>query len=59
MEVMPVTPALKEKIACRASIADIIAEARNGGMRTLYEHGISKVIEGITTMEEVMNACTE
>jgi len=53
-EVLPFFEKLKELIFERASAAEIKKEARLQGMKTLRESGITKVFEGITSLEEVI-----
>jgi type IV pilus assembly protein PilB len=53
-EVMPFFEKLKELIFERASAAEIKRVARSEGMKTLRESGITKVLEGVTTLEEVI-----
>jgi type IV pilus assembly protein PilB len=53
-EVLPFFDQLKELIFERASAADIKKVARSQGMKTLRESGITKVLEGVTTLEEVI-----
>ena len=53
-EMMPVTPALRALIHGGADQGAILAAARKGGMRTLREAGIQKVLRGITTVAEVL-----
>lgn len=53
-EVMPVTAAIRELINKRASSDEVAALARAEGMRTMREDGISKALEGLTTIDEVM-----
>jgi type IV pilus assembly protein PilB len=53
-EVMPFFEKLKELIFERASAAEIKKIARLEGMKTLRESGITKVLEGVTTLEEVI-----
>jgi len=38
---------------------EILKEARNQGMTTITEDGILKVLQGITSMEEVMKETEE
>jgi type II secretory ATPase GspE/PulE/Tfp pilus assembly ATPase PilB-like protein len=55
-EVMEVTDELRELITQKAS-ADILAKKANElKMTTMLEDGISKVIQGTTTIEEVLRA---
>ena len=53
-EVMPVTPQLRELILRNASAADLQALAVEQGMKTLRQSGLEKVIQGVTTLEEVL-----
>ena len=53
-EVMPLKDELKELILEGASAAEFKRAAREHGMRTLRESGLQKVLEGVTTVEEVM-----
>ena len=53
-EVMPFTEPLKELVLQGASTAEVKAEAIRGGMKSLRMAGIEKLIEGITTVEEVL-----
>ena len=53
-EVMRFGEALKEMVLQGASTAELKAAAIKGGMSTLRMSGIRKVIEGVTTPEEVL-----
>ena len=53
-EVMPFMEPLKELVLQGASTAEVKAEAIRQGMRTLRSAGIQKLIEGVTTVEEVL-----
>ncbi|MBI5641554.1 MAG: type IV-A pilus assembly ATPase PilB [Nitrospirae bacterium] len=53
-EVMPVKDELKELILEGASTSEIKKAAIRLGMKTLRMSGITKVAEGVTTIEEVM-----
>jgi type IV pilus assembly protein PilB len=52
-ELMLMTAKIRELSFQGASTQDIRKEAIKGGMSTLYDDGIRKVLEGITTLEEV------
>ena len=54
VEMMVVTPAIKEMIAGGSTVADIGAKARGEGMITLMENGPRKALAGVTTLEEIM-----
>jgi len=53
-EVMRFTDALKEMVLQGASTAELKAAAIRGGMCSLRMSGIRKVLEGVTTTEEVL-----
>ena len=53
-EVMPVTEPLRDMILKNAPTADIRDQAQKDGMKTLRQAGLMKVIEGTTTVEEVL-----
>jgi type IV pilus assembly protein PilB len=53
-EVMPVSQEIRELILRNASTVEIREIARAQGMRTLRQNGLQKVLEGITTVEEVL-----
>lgn len=54
IEVLMLTPAIKELVMKKASEAEIKIAARKAGMTTLRENGLAKVKAGITSLEEVM-----
>lgn len=58
-EVMPAKDELKELILQGASSADIKKEATRRGMSTLRQSGIKKVMDGITTIEEILRVTFE
>jgi type IV pilus assembly protein PilB len=53
-EVMPFSESIKELVLNGASTAEIKADAKSGGMKTLRMSGITKVAEGVTTIEEIL-----
>jgi type IV pilus assembly protein PilB len=58
-EVMPVKDELKELILQGASGLDIKREAVRLGMATLRQSGIGKVMEGVTSIEEILRVSFE
>ena len=52
-ELMCADEAVREGIRHRAPAAELQAAALRGGMRTLRQDGIEKVLAGITTFDEV------
>ena len=53
-ELMMMNGELRDLIIKRAPLSEVRAAARAAGMKTLKEDGLAKVIEGVTTIEEVM-----
>jgi general secretion pathway protein E len=45
---------LKRGILERATSQELEALARKGGMVTMHEDGMDKVLRGVTTLEEVL-----
>jgi len=58
-EVMPITEKMGKLILERAGSADIEKLAREEGMVTLKQDGFLKVLEGITTIEEILRVAQE
>lgn len=58
-EIMEVNDKIRSLIADNASSEELEAAARESGMRTLRENGISYVLEGITSLDEVLKASYE
>ena len=55
-EILKVTPELKEKIHQELSEMEILKLAKKEGMTTLKEDGLIKVLDGISTIEELEKA---
>src|SRR6267143_3652738 len=53
-EVMPVTEPLRDMILKNAATADLREQAQKDGMKTLRQSGLMKILEGTTTVEEVL-----
>ncbi len=53
-EVMPMTDLIREAVLAGASSAEIKRAAIEGGTSTLRMSGIAKIVEGMTTVEEVV-----
>lgn len=58
-ELMFMDEQIKRLVMARASTDEIREKARAGGMKTLREDGLTKVIDGRTTVEEVLKATRE
>ena len=56
-ELMQMDSVLRDMTYARASSQEIRAQARtSGGMKSLREDGLRKVLEGVTSLEEVLAA---
>ena len=53
-EVLSMTPTIRNLVLKRARENELKQVARNEGMRTLRQDGIGKVMEGLTSLEEVL-----
>src|SRR5688572_28792187 len=58
-EVMPFTDPLKDLVLQGASAAEIKTEMIRGGVQSLRMAGIQKILEGMTTPEEVLRTTVE
>src|SRR5215467_3389928 len=53
-EVMPITAELRDMILKAASTTELRHVAQGQGMKSLRQAGLAKVVEGVTTIEEVL-----
>jgi len=58
-EVMPMKEEVKELVLSRASSSEIKKEAIRLGMKTLRQSGVSKIKDGVTTIEEILRSTIE
>jgi type IV pilus assembly protein PilB len=58
-EVLAITSAIKEMILQKAGLEDIEAEARREGMLTLVEDALFKAVQGLLSVEEVLEVASE
>jgi len=58
-EIMPFVDALKELVLQGASAAEIKSQMIREGVKTLRMAGITKILEGVTTPEEVLRTTVE
>jgi type IV pilus assembly protein PilB len=56
-QVMPISEAIEKIILSHGTALEIEAQARRDGVRTLREAGLVKVMQGLTSLEEVLG-CT-
>lgn len=53
-ELLVIDPNLRHTLLQSTSLEKVYEQARKNGMKTLREHGLEKVLQGITTLEEVL-----
>lgn len=53
-EILPITPEIQKLIMNRAGASEIKKVAKAQGMKTLLDDALTKAMEGITTIEEVL-----
>lgn len=58
-EMAIITPSLQDMISRKASGNDLLKQARKEGFVSMREYGWNKVLEGMTTVEEVMRVTSE
>ena len=58
-EIMEVNEEIRDLIAANASTDELEAAAKRGGMRTLRDNGIRYVLDGVTSMDEMLKASYE
>jgi type IV pilus assembly protein PilB len=58
-EILPVTDEMQELIVQKATAAQIRQAAADNGCTTMWDVGVRKVRDGLTTPEEIMQVCEE
>lgn len=58
-EVLVVDDDIRRRVLNHADAGVIQEEARKNGMRTMYEDGLMKALQGVTTLEEVLRVAEE
>jgi type II secretory ATPase GspE/PulE/Tfp pilus assembly ATPase PilB-like protein len=58
-EVMPITEKLSKLILQKSDANTIEEEAKHEGMITMKQDGFLKVIEGLTTIDEILRVAEE
>jgi len=58
-ELLTLSDPVKDLVLKRAASSEIFHQARKDGMRTLREDGWQKVIQGITTPEEILHSTVQ
>jgi general secretion pathway protein E len=59
MEFLVMTDPLRRMVMQHAGMSELEEEARKQGMRTMYEDGLVKAMQGVTTIEEVLRVTQE
>jgi general secretion pathway protein E len=59
MEILPMTDGIRALVMRHATSGDIQKQAVLEGMLSMYEHGLRKVLAGVTTLEEVLRVTRE
>jgi general secretion pathway protein E len=59
LELMPVTESIRRLTTAQADVDAIRAKAREEGMRTLRECAVERLLEGVTTYQEVLRVTWE
>jgi general secretion pathway protein E len=59
MEFLVMTDPLRRMVMQHAGMSELEEEARRQGMRTMYEDGLVKAMQGVTTIEEVLRVTQE
>ncbi len=59
VEVLPMTDTLRSLIMRHATASELREAAIAEGMETMYENGLKKAVEGVTTIEEVLRVTRE
>ncbi len=54
-EVLLVTPEMQRLIATGAELGEVARAAREGGMLTLWEAGLERVVRGLTSLHELLD----
>ncbi len=59
MEFLVMSEPLRRLVMQHAGMSELEAQARSEGMRTMYEDGLIKAMQGVTTIEEVLRVTQE
>ncbi len=54
LEFLTMSDEIRRLVMRQATAGEIAEQARREGMRTMYEDGLAKAVQGVTTVEEVM-----
>jgi general secretion pathway protein E len=59
LEILPMSDPLRSLVMKHATSSELRNEAIREGMRTMYEDGLVKAVQGVTTFEEVLRVTRE
>ncbi len=59
VEVMPMSDGIRALVMRHAGSGELQKQAEAEGMHTMYQHGLRKVLAGVTTLEEVLRVTRE
>jgi type IV pilus assembly protein PilB len=58
-QVMPISAKMQQLVLQEAGLQDIAQQAKSEGVQSLRQAGLRKVLQGITSLDEVMAATRE
>jgi general secretion pathway protein E len=59
LEIMPMTDSVRSLVMRHAAATELRKQALADGMLGMYDHGLRKVVQGVTTFEEVLRVTRE
>jgi general secretion pathway protein E len=59
LEILPMTDPLRSLVMRHATATELRRQALDDGMLPMYDHGLRKVVQGVTTFEEVLRVTRE
>jgi len=59
VEMLVMNDPLRRLVLSHADSGDVLREAQEGGMKTMYDDGLAKALGGLTTVEEVLRVTQE
>jgi general secretion pathway protein E len=59
MEIMPMTDGIRSLVMRHATAAELREAAIREGMQSMHDHGLRKVVQGVTTLEEILRVTRE
>jgi general secretion pathway protein E len=59
LELLPMSDSIRRLVMQQATSGEIHEQAIREGMRTMYQDGLMKCLQGVTTIEEVLRVTQE